>query len=44
MLQRTQRELNWDLQDNVTQDTKGIEIKWELQDNVTEDTKGIEIE
>jgi len=39
MLQRTQRELKWDLQDNVTEDTKGIEIKWELQDNATQDTK-----
>ena len=26
MLQTTQRELNWDLQDNVTEDTKGIEV------------------
>jgi len=32
-----------DLQDNVTEDTKGIEIKWDLQENVTEDTEGIEI-
>ena len=39
MLQRTQRELKWNLQDNVTEDTKGIEIKWELQDNATQDTK-----
>ena len=31
--------MKWDLQDNVTEDTKGIEIKWELQDNATQDTK-----
>jgi len=43
MLHRTQWGLKfkWELQDNVTQGTKGIEVKWELQDNVTEDTRGI---
>ena len=43
MLQRTQRKLKWDLQDNVTDDTKGFEVMWDLQDNATEDTKGIEV-
>jgi hypothetical protein len=33
--------MKWDLQDNVTEDTKGIEMKWDVQDNVTADTKGI---
>jgi len=26
MLQSTQRQLKWDPQDNVTEDTKGIEV------------------
>ena len=41
MLQRTQRELKQDLQDNVTENTNVIEV--DLQVNVTENTKGIEI-
>ena len=41
MLQRTQRELKQDLQDNVTENTNVIEV--DLQVNVTENTKGIEV-
>jgi len=31
------------MQDNVTEDTKGIKVTWDFQDNVTEDTEGIEV-
>jgi len=27
MLQRTQRELKWNLQDDATEDTKGVEVE-----------------
>jgi hypothetical protein len=36
--------LSWDLQDYVTQDTKGIEVKWDLQDYVIQDTQESELQ
>jgi hypothetical protein len=43
MVQSTQRELKWELQD-VTEHTRGIEIKCDLQDNVTQYTKESELQ